>query len=301
MFKDMPMGAPDSHESLALLPVRQMLGGAILQTGNHVNKVWRGMTGVPASTEPAMPMAIKYVDSRPVLAAELACSLAARVLRLAVPPGALVIAQPEDLPGLPARLAGLSHVVCYGSAFQWPDETTARPRSAAGLEEWTWQQVCHSNQGASGGAWDELVANPDRHYENVVFDGNTWWLIDHECALPSVAKVMKSFVELMSRQSILDDWAPRNTLAENMAQRRPHDHGLHKQPSLFEKHRRSLHLLCDAAKHWRTEIPDVDATLEMTEVYLRSIHLRLPALALHLGQRLRQPDSRSLWDPSNLT
>lgn len=289
------------YNALIQLPVRQLMGGAMLQTGDHVNKVWRAMTGIPGSTEPAMPMAVKYMEDRPVLAAELACSLAAQILRLPVPPGALVIAHPADLPELPKRLTSLTHVVCYGSAFQWPDEATARPRSAAGLEEWIWQQVCNSKQGASGGAWDELVANPDRHCENVVYDGATWWLIDHEYSLPSVAKVMKNFADTVARQSILDDCAPCNTLAENMVKRRPNDHGLHNQPSQMDKHRRALHLLCEAAKKWRTGIADVDATLEMTEVYLRSIHLRLPALALHLGQRLRQPDSKSLWDQPSST
>lgn len=282
-------------------PVRQLLGGAVLQSGNHVNKVWRAMAGLPGSTEPANPMAIKYLEDHQVLAAELACALAGQILRLPVPTGAIVVAQPQDLPGLPARLSQENYLLCYGSSFQWPDDSTARPSSAAGLEEWIWQKICHSNQGASGGAWDELVANPDRHCENVVFDGKTWWLIDHEYSLPRVGQVMQQFADMVARQSVLDDRAPCNTLAENMLSRRPNDHGLLKQPTQLARHRQALQELCDTASRWQTGLPDLDAVLQMTALYLQSIHLRLPALALHLGHRMNLPSAATLWDSSPST
>jgi hypothetical protein len=282
-------------------PVYRLLSMGTLLKGNHQNKVWRGIAQTPGSTEPGIPMVIKWVPKNEVLAAELACALAGRALKLQVPPGVLVLAQKSDLPDLPRRVSGAPSdlVVCYGSELQWPDDTVARPTQAPAVEEWTWQRLCDTPQGPAGGVWDELVANDDRHYENVVFDGNKWWLIDHEYTLPSVAKVMKRFAEQAVRQTVVDDHAKQNILAEQVLRRRPKDHKMDHLPASWLPLRQRLQWLADQAQRWQTNLQPVDTVLMMTHIYLRSIDLRLPALALHLRQRLAQPDSASLWNSSS--
>lgn len=282
-------------------PIYRMLSTGTLLQGNHQNKVWRGMAQIPGSTEPGLPMVIKWVPKNEVLAAELACALAACALKLQVPAGVLVLAEMSDLPDLPRRVTGAPNafVLCYGSELQWPDDTLARPTRAAAVEEWIWQRLCNTPQGPAGGVWDELVANDDRHCENVVFDGNRWWLIDHEYSLPGVAKVMKRFAEQSARQSVIDVQAKTNILAGEVLRRRPNDHKMDSLPASWQHLRQRLHWLADRAQQWQTGMAPVDTVLMMTHIYLRSIDLRLPALALHLQQRLAQPESASLWNSSS--
>lgn len=282
--------------------MRLLCTGTLLE-GNHLNKVWRGMAQRANSLEPGLPMMVKWVAKKEVLAAELACAVAARALRLPVPGGALVMAEKADLPGLPQRVRGgpKDMVLCFGSELQWPDDTMARPRAADDAEEWVWQQVCHSSQGASGGVWDELVANEDRHCQNLVFDGARWWLIDHERALPSVAKVMEKFAQAIARQAVIEERARQNILASEMLARRPMDHKMEALPAAWTGQRQRLQWLVEQSRDWAVGVPDVDTVLMMAHVYLSSIALRLPTLALHLKHRLAQPDAASLWNSSSPT
>lgn len=245
-------------------------------------------------------MAIKWAQKNQVLAAELACSMAAQALKLPVPPGALVLAEKDQLPGLPLRVrgAGSDKLLCFGSELQWPDDMHVRPKDAEDAEEWVWDQVCGTNQGPAGGVWDELVVNSDRHFENLVFDGHKWWLIDHEETLPSVAKVMKNFANQVARQGVIDDRAAENSLAQQVLLRRPNDHKMEALPNNWSGQRTSLKWLADQARNWKTGVPQLDTVFEMTEVYIRGIDLRLPALALHLNKRLSKPEKPALWTSS---
>lgn len=279
-------------------PVMRLLSTGTLLAGNHQNKVWRGMAQVPNSLEPGLPMIIKWVPKNETLAAELACALAGRALKLQIPPGFLVLAEKADLPGLPSRVVGEpSHLVlCYGSELQWPDDTLMRPNTSDAIEEWIWQRLCNTPQGAVGGVWDELVVNDDRHHENVVWDGQRWWLIDHEYSLPSVSKAMKKFSDQILRQGVIDESARENTLVSETLRRRPNDHKMDALPASWQSQRQRLNWVADQARKWKTGLPPVDTVLMMTEFYLRGIELRLPALALHLHKRMAQPISNSLWN-----
>lgn len=55
-----------------------MLSPGTLLLGERTNKVWRGMFQIPYNTEPGIPMIIEWAQKPERLAAELACSLAAR-------------------------------------------------------------------------------------------------------------------------------------------------------------------------------------------------------------------------------
>ena len=295
-----PSGAADLQRWRAP-PVYRLLSPGSLLEGNHQHKVWRGIAQTPGSHEPGMPLVFKWSAKPAVLAAELACALAARALRLQVPVGVLVLAQKDQLPGLPARVRGKETdvVICFGSELQWPDDTLARPTGEEAAAEWTWQKLCDTPQGPAGGVWDELVANDDRHSNNAVFDGNRWWLIDHEFAIAPLAKVMTRFAEQVTRQSVIEHRAPVNILADQVLQRRRNDHKMEQLPAAWSTLRNRLQWIITQAQQWRTPHEQLNTVLMMTEIYLRSIDLRLPALALHLQRRMRIPESTALWTSSN--
>ena len=282
-------------------PVCRLTSSGLLLEGNHQNKVWRGLVAVEGSVDACRPMAIKWLPRQVTLATELACSLAGQALRLRVPAGYLVLAGVDQLPGLPRRaLSGGDTVVCFGSTLQWPDDSLARMLADdSAVEELTWRKVCETPQGSSGAAWDELLANSDRHYENVVFDGQDWWLIDHELALEPLNKLYRRWVQAATRQEIADHSASANALATEMLQRRPKDHGLLKQPDSLMTQRVRLQWLADQTRNWRMGHPAIDGVFDIAEVVLRSIDLRLPTLALHLNRRLSVPDATSLWNSSS--
>jgi len=279
-------------------PVMQLLSTGTLLSGNHQNKVWRGMAQVANNHEPGIPMIVKWVPRHETLATELACALAAQALRLNIPAGFLILAQRGELPGIPNRVTGAPNdlVLCFGSEMHFPDDTVMRPTNAAAAEDWVWQRVCDTPQGPVGGVWDELVVNDDRHCENVVWDGHRWWLIDHEYSLPSVAKAMKKFTDKVLRQGVIDDYAKENTLVAETLRRRPKDHKMEALPANWQGHKVRLEWIADQARNWKTGLTPVDTVLMMTEMYLRSIVLRLPALALHLNQRMSKPISPALWN-----
>lgn len=281
-------------------PVYRMLSGGLLLPGRHENKVWRGLAQYPDNTEPGVSLCIKWVKRKEVLATELACSLAAQALRLQVPRGVLVIADRDQLPGLPARAGeGTSdQILCFGSELQWPDDTLARPVKMDAVEEWVWRSICDTPQGPTGAVWDELVANEDRHFENVVFDGHRWWLIDHEFTLQPVAKAMKRFAEAAVREGVIDYQTPENALAHEVQTRR-RDHDMLKIPQTLNSAKQRLLWMVGQARQWHTGMADVDTVLLMTWYYLSSIELRLPALPLHLEKRLRTAKDHAEWPPSN--
>ena len=281
-------------------PVYRMLSPGTLLSGEHTNKVWRGMTQIPYNTEPGIPMIIKWIEKKERMAAELACSLAARAFKLDIPAGVLVLAEKDQLSALPRRVTGgqRDYLLCFGSEFQWPDDTIARPADHDSAQEWVWSRLCQTPQGANGSVWDELVANEDRHSDNVVFDGIRWWLIDHERTLSPLNKVMMKFAETAIRQAVIAHKAPSNPLLQEMVRRRPTDHKMESLPSTLLTHRVRLQWLADQARNWKTGILEVDTVLMMTEIYLRSIDLRLPALALHLRERISGPSRPLLWSQS---
>lgn len=277
-------------------PVYMMLSGGTILPGNHQNKVWRGLAQIPGNTEPGISLCIKWVRQKEVLATELACALAAQALRLQVPRGVLVIADRDQLPGLPARVVGgpTDKVLCFGSELQWPDDMAARPVGREAVEEWVWQRLCESAQGPAGAVWDELIANEDRHFENVVFDGHRWWLIDHEFTLSPVAKAMKNFTEPGVRQALVNFQPSGNTLAYEVVSRR-RDHNMQAVPSSLAASRQRLLWMASQAQHWKTGLAEVDTVLMMTWYYLTSIELRLPALSLHLASRIHNPTKPLKW------
>lgn len=277
-------------------PIYRLLSSAIHLDGNHLNKVWRGLVHREGSTEAGIPMIIKWMPSDVRLITELACAMAAQALKLPVPSGVLVLCPADQLPRLPVK-AGTGVKVCFGSHLQFEDRSPAHLDTGnAEIAEYVWRRLCETGTASPGGAWDELLANEDRHHENVLFDGNRWWLFDHERALEPLAKVMERFAQQIVRQRLANYQATKNTLAQELTQRRPEDHGLTAQPDALMQRRVRLRWLADVVRHWHTGNAVLDGLFPICEVVLRSIDVRLPTLALHLQSRLRNPTSASLWD-----
>jgi hypothetical protein len=279
-------------------PVYRLLSSGMLLEGRHTNKVWRGLVHQGSGAGEGVPMIIKWLPKHVAIATELACALAAQALSLDIPAGVIVVADADQLTGIPSRAIPASGepVICFGSQLQWPDDTAVRPmHDDAAVAEVTWQRLCDTNQGPMGAAWDELVANNDRHYENVLFDGKRWWLFDHERSLEPVASVMKRFTQTQARQQIADHAAAKNILAMEVVRRRPNDHGLDKIPTGLSTKQARLTWIADSVRNWRTGNVQIDGIFQITEVIIRSIDLRLPALALHLERRLKRPEGASLW------
>lgn len=298
------MGRPSSDplEIWRSPPIYELSSAGRLLEGSHTHKVWRSMTHPFGSVDVGRPMMVKWLSDKQVpLAIELACSMAAQALRLSVPAGAVVICAADQLPGLPRRFAEAGgYILCFGSALQFPDDSLARMiRDDSSVAEYTWRELCASPQGPSGAAWDELTANRDRHHENVVFDGANWWLIDHEHTLEPIAQVFRRWTQASARQAVLEYQASSNRLSAELVRRRPNDHGLDKQAKSLQALRVRLAWMADQVRNWRTGHARLDGVFEITEVVLRSLDSRLPALPLYVQRRLSMPIASSLWNSSS--
>lgn len=294
---------PFDVDDLETLPIVHMVSAGAPIHARQIHRVWRAMVQTPGSVAPAIPVVLKAVPSREKLIIELACSLASGVLKLPVPRGMLALADPEDLPNPPAdalTLPGVPQLPCFASVLRWPDDTAERALDDdSSITEYLWHRFCSTTTGAPSAAWDELVANADRHTGNFVFDGTRYWLIDHELSLRPIAEAMRQMTESETRQRVLSHKAERNQVAYQMLQRRPNDHGMLLQPRHFEGKAKALELFAAKMSQWRTGIPALDDLLSDTETVLRGIILRLPALSLQLNERLSKPGGPLLWTTSS--
>jgi len=290
-------------EDVSRPPVARLNSSGLPIHAGQNNKVWRGLVQVEACMEPALPVVLKWMGAAVhKLPLELACSLAAAELGLPVPRGLLVIANRDQLVGLPQYakpIPGTDDVLCFGSMHQWPDDTGARQLNNAAAEEYTWRQLCDDASAAPGAAWDELTANADRHAGNLLFDGRKYWFIDHDLALQPIAKAMRDFVAQKTRLDLIEHRARANVVADELVRRHPRDHGIMAQPTRFSRAENRLRMLADKVRAWNYGVAAVDDVWPLTEIVLRGIALRLPALALMLSQRLSLPDRQLLWNSSS--
>lgn len=274
-------------------PIFHLLAPAERLVGDHTNLAWRGQVGASDGASRAVPMIVKRVPSQIQICIELACALAAQALLLPIPAPGLVIAERQDLPGLPETEGG-NEVLLVGSMYKNPDALFAKVvEGDPAADELVWNRLCSSPAGAQGAAWDELVVNADRHSQNALFDGAQWWLFDHDLALPKASDFIR--LEQQERTAVLDFTARCNLLAEQMLSRRPSDHGMHLQPDEFARRRRSLTVMVDLSTGWTHENNTIASLLQITAHLLSMINLRLPSLGLHLQRRLNQPNANDLW------
>jgi len=293
LSKDLPS---DLQEILARPPVYRLLAVPEKIHGKHVNHVWKGLAGVPGATEPGIPVVVKYLPKATQLDIELACGLASQVLKLPVPMPGLVIADSEDLPGRPASIKD-PQVVLFGSLYQPPDPFLERQSNGGAVgEEHIWSRVCFDDTGKSGAAWDELVANPDRHAQNLIFDGMKWWLFDHNLALAPVSKIYATIAEPSAQRSIVAHTAKINQLLDQLLRRRPDDHGIEAEAARLSKHVQRLKILALEMNRWQVPGgPKIANIVKMAALIVDLIALRLEPLQLYVAQRLQKPSAEGLW------
>jgi hypothetical protein len=275
--------------------INSLISPACLLEGDHTNPAWRAQVAAPAS-ERARPMILKWIDGHLPTSIELACALAAQCLRLPVPSPALVLAPKSYLPGLPAASTG-QLVLLIGSEYKTPDAFFAQALSRnPAAEELIWSKLCDSESGAKGAAWDELIANPDRHHQNALFDGVNWWLFDHDQALLESGTFCKNPLDQTQRSLMCNFSARCNVLAEQMVIRLRSQNNISAQPAQFDRHKAEMALLSTAASKWSHKHPKIQEIFSTTAILLTAIELRLPPLAQHISNRLAQPSSETLWN-----
>jgi len=275
--------------------INSLISPACLLEGDHTNPAWRAQVA-SSSSERARPMILKWIDGHLSISIELACALAAQCLRLPVPSPALVLAPKSYLPGLPAASTG-QLVLLIGSEYKTPDVFFAQALSRnPAAEELIWSKLCDSDSGAKGAAWDELIANPDRHHQNALFDGVNWWLFDHDQALLESGAFCKNPLDQAQRLLMCNFSARCNILAEQMVSRLRSQNNISAQPALFDRYKVEMALLSSAASKWTHAHPKIQEIFSTTAILLTAIELRIPTLAQHISNRIAQPSSESLWN-----
>ena len=278
-------------------PIYHLSGPAVKREGDHSHDTWHVRVVHEAISGYSMPMIVKAVRSQIVLAIEVACGMAARELRLAVPQPGLVVADRADLPDISDDIPG-EKLLLVGSHYQRPDALFAEAvDNSPAAEELIWSKVCESPIASQGAAWDELIANPDRHCENVLFDGTSWWLFDHDQALAPAAAYAGGVSNPGTRQEAIEFKAQVNLLADQLLRRYAGT-----QQSIVNQHRKleqgakRLQALARYAESWTHKDTDVHSTLQLIGVVLGLIQLRLPSLAQKLHTRVNLPGpGNSLW------
>lgn len=292
MRADLPA---DLAELVSRPPVYRLLGVGEKVHGKHLNHVWKGLAGVPWLDEPAIPLFAKFLPKPGEIDIELGCGLASQVLKLPVPPPAIVLAGLDDLPQHPANLTA-DQVILFGSLFQSPDPFLAR-RTANDLQaaEFIWDQVCQNEVGPVGAAWDELVANPDRHVQNLIFDGGKWWLFDHNMALQPLSKLYAALDDDGTQRKLIDHIARVNQIIEQLKQRRAPVQEVRAQAEKLNRQSKRLKILAIEMRKWHVDHPQVAQILKMASVIVDLIALRLAPLSMYIDQRFDGPVESTLW------
>lgn len=266
-------------------PIFHLAGTAELQDGDHTHDCWHARVVHETLANHSLPMIVKAMPSQVGLAIELACGLAARELRVSVPQPGLVLADRDDLPGIRPSVRG-KRILLVGSHYQERDALFAGAVEDEAAEEMVWRSVCSSPAACQGGAWDELIANPDRHCENLLFDGKTWWLFDHDQALAPANDFTRNEQDARTRQDAIAHVAAANGLVHEFLTRHLGQHlAVLQQTRKLDGGKKRLHALSVYARHWTHSDTGIQQVLQLSAVVLGLIHLRLPALAEQLARR----------------
>ena len=290
------LGTAPSGKVLAP-PIYHLAGTAELQDGDHSHDVWSVRVVHADMPNYTLPMIVKALPSAVTVAVELACGLAAKELRLNVPQPGLVVADRDDLPGLADSYVG-KRLLLVGSHFQQRDALfAAAVENSSAAEKMIWDSVCETPVGRQGAAWDELIANPDRHCENLLFDGTQWWLFDHDQALSPAAAFVSAQGEMQTRLDAITHSASVNCLAAELLQRYGGQHeAIAEQSRRLNSGTRRLQALANFARHWTHPDAEVQTLLKLIAIVLELIQLRLPALAEQLQRRIAPPSvARPNW------
>ncbi|NYT36640.1 hypothetical protein ERD78_07135 [Allopusillimonas soli] len=281
-------------------PIFELMSEPTIVVGDHINTVWRGLACPYGTNEAGAALIIKALLTPLALATELACAIAGRYLGLPVPAPSIVLCDPELLTQIPPGVLQGSlrtadgQLIYYGSQLIF--EHPIRPTSTLNPKviERIWAKVCANEVAPSGAAWDELVANPDRHHENLTYDGERWWLYDHDKALASLADLYARITETESRVAIVAHQAPRNQIASEMERRRCDMAQVGQRSKTMSRSAKGFDLLVSSVEKWQNSDVRVNSVLVLATDVLRSIGFRLPAIELLVEQRINTKQNLSL-------
>lgn len=255
---------------------------------------WEGDV-LPLDGSEPLHCVFKQVRQPGMLPVEMACALVGAMLGNKVPRPCLVRVTPDLLPELnpscftgPTALLFGSTYVANGGFF----EPLAHADDAT-LDSAVWNHFCSdATIAAKGAALDELLANWDRHYRNMRFDGRHWWLIDHDNALTPTVGADLGTLDATFR-------AHQNQIADQLRTRRPQDHDMPKAARLSSERLEKVQALAARAALWADADPQVHALWQQTAPLITLLSRRLPMLQNLINARIGVDEKPALsWTPT---
>lgn len=233
------------------------------------------------------------------LSVELACAAAGTLLGNDVPRPCLVWADPAQLATGATIPPSAERELMFGSAFITQDaffEHLAGNDHDDTLSKAVWSHFCNeAPRAAKGAAFDELVANWDRHMRNLRFDGSRWWLIDHDNALLP----LRSTPDLERASATFK--AHANLIAAELATRRRHDHDMVATARRVGQAREKVQALAAVARGWSDPDPAVQQVLQRAAQLISVLARRMPMLEQMVDDRIGARTSTPLqWTPPKL-
>lgn len=206
-------------EESALIRVGRLLPGAQL-VGSGSNQPWRGIAATVAGEVAVITKKI----SRREIAVEIVCAALGRAVGLPVPEPLLLLDADNEWHFASADVGhpNLSQLVS--------------PKDASVLDELErWPDLI------AAACFDELIANPDRHDGNILFDGQGFLLIDHGLCIPSGMKPDDDSEDYYSNRFLeLAISACRDDVSTERAARRAAEWALNKPLAALEDTEQSL-------------------------------------------------------------
>jgi len=197
---------------------RLLPGGQLVGSGS--NQPWRG---IAATVDGEVAVITKKISRREI-AVEVICAALGRAAGLPVPEPLLLVDADEEWHFASADVGhpNLSQLVNSKDASVLDE-----------LEQWP--------ELIAAACFDELIANPDRHDGNILFNGQGFLLIDHGLCIPSGMQPDDDSDDYYSNRFLeLAISACRDDLATERAARRAAEWALNKPASALENTEQSL-------------------------------------------------------------
>lgn len=205
-------------ESVQIRVGRLLPGGQLV--GEGANQPWRGIAATVAGE---VAVIAKKISSRE-MAVEIVCAALGRSAGLPIPE--------------PLLLLDAGNEWYFGSADVGHPNLAqfVSSQDSSVLDELErWPELL------AAACFDELIANPDRHDGNILFDGQGFLLIDHGLCIPSGMRPSDASDDYYSNRFLeLAVSACRDDLSTERAARRASEWAEHKPKSAVENTERSI-------------------------------------------------------------
>lgn len=142
------------------------------------------------------------------------------------------------------------------------------------------------------------MANPDRHAQNLLFDGVKWWLFDHNLALQPLSDLYTSIGEASAQRKVVDHIARVNQILSQLKIRHSGNEDILKEADRLAKQAKKLTLLAIEMRKWKLDAR-IAPIMMIAATIVDLIALRLKPLGMYLEQRLETPTANNLWSSSS--